>query len=94
MKTLYEIVQEVKQNKKPDYDDIRYALLAYVSMFNIEHSQLRRELSRTSPISEFSRATALSNSFDMYKGALERHPKEWLGWSSDPENPEYAKMFE
>lgn len=94
MKTLYEIIQDVKQNKKPEYDDIRYALLAYVSMSNIGHTQLRQELSRTSPLPEFSRATALSNSFDMYKGALNKHPKEWLGWHNDPENPEYAKMFE
>ena len=29
MRTLYEIVEDVRDNKKPDYEEIRYALLVY-----------------------------------------------------------------
>lgn len=92
MRNLGQIVEDVKDGKKPDYEELRYALLAYVSMFNIEHRQLREELLRDKPQPQFLRDMKLKNSFDMYKGALNKSPKEWLGWANDPDNPEYQRM--
>lgn len=93
MRTLSAIVEEVKSGGKPDYEELRYSLLAYVSMFNIEHRQLREELMRDKPLPQFLRAMKVDNSFNMYKGALNRDPKEWLGWQNDPDNPEYQKLI-
>jgi len=83
----------VKIGGKPEYDELRYALLAYVSMFNIEHRQLRDELSNENPQPKFIRDIKLKNSFDMYKGALSKSPKDWLGWNNDPDNPDYQKRM-
>lgn len=90
--TLFEIVEVVKDGKKPEYEDLKYALLAYVSMFNIEHRQLHEELMRDKPQPQFLRDMKLKNSFDMYKGVLNKNPKEWLGWDNDPDNPNYQRL--
>ncbi|MEW8985759.1 MAG: hypothetical protein AB2401_01890 [Bacillus sp. (in: firmicutes)] len=79
MRKLGEIVELVKQGEQPEYDELKYALLAYVSMMNIEHRQLREQLLRDKPQPKFIRDVKVKNSFDMYKGALETSPKEWLG---------------
>ncbi|NEZ45571.1 hypothetical protein [Paenibacillus alvei] len=79
MRKLGEIVELIKQGGQPGYDELKYSLLAYVSMMNIEHRQLREELMRDKPQPQFLRDMKLKNSFDMYKGALEASPKEWLG---------------
>ncbi len=92
MRDLIQIVEDVKDGQKPDYEELRFALLAYVSMFNIEHRQLREELMRDKPQPQFIRDMKLKNSFDMYKGALNTDPKGWLGWTNDPDNPTYQKM--
>ncbi|BFH59446.1 hypothetical protein [Paenibacillus azoreducens] len=93
MRNLVEILEEVKHGNKPEYEELLYALLAYASMFNIEHRQLREELMRDKPQPLFLRDMKLKNSFDMYKRALNTDPKDWLGWSNDPENPEYQKIL-
>ncbi|MEC0170847.1 hypothetical protein [Paenibacillus graminis] len=67
-------------------------LLVYSSMLNIEHRQLREELMRDKPQPQFLRDMKLKNSFDMYKGALNKSPKEYLGWNDAPQNPEYQRM--
>lgn len=92
MRTLYEIVESAKDGEKPDYDELLYSLLVYSSMFGLEHRQLREELMRDKPQPQFLRDMKLKNSFDMYKGALNKSPKEYLGWNSDPEKPDYKRM--
>lgn len=84
VRNLIDIVEDVKDGNRPDYEELRYALLVYVSMFNIEHRQLREVLMRE--------GAQPKNSFDMYKSALNKSPKEWLGWANDPENPDYQKL--
>ncbi|MGG0814971.1 hypothetical protein ABE142_20235 [Paenibacillus alvei] len=79
MRKLGDIVELVKHGGKPEYDELKFALLAYVSMMNIEHLQLREQLLRDRPQPKFIREAKVKNSFDMYKGALETSPKEWLG---------------
>ena len=92
MRTLSEIIEMVKCNKRPDYDELKYALLTYVSMMNNDHNQLKRELLSEKRSSAFIRKLEAENSFNMYKTALNKSPKEYLGWNNDPENPEYKKF--
>lgn len=100
MRTLYEIVEDVKDNKKPDYEEIRYALLVYTYLFNKEHRHYRDALLKINSTpahittSEHIRELKAQNSFDMYKTALNTPPKEYLGWNNDPENPDYQKFRE
>ncbi len=84
MRTLFEIIEDVNEGKKPDYEEIRYALLAYQSMFVMDHSCLHEELLREKSSTELT--------FSMFKNALERSPKELVGWNNDPDNPEYQKF--
>ena len=91
MRTLYEIIEDVKDNKKPDYEEIRYALLVYNFLFNMDHRDLRNELMSEKRGSEFIRKIKADNSFNMAKTALNKSPKEYIG-SDDPENPEYQKF--
>ena len=93
MRTLSEIVDDVKAGGKPDYDELRYALLAYVTMYNITHRQLQEELAHENPQPKFLRDLKAKNSFDVFKGALQQSPKEWLGPENDPDNPEYQKRI-
>lgn len=94
METLYEIIENVKDNKRPDYEELRYALLVLDFMFNMDHSNLRKELLSDKKDPEFIREIKAQNSFDMAKGALNKPPKDYLGWDNDPENPEYQKRRE
>jgi hypothetical protein len=91
MRTLYEIIEDVKDNKKPDYEEIRYALLVYNFLFNMDHKNLRDELLSEKRSPEFIRKMKADNSFNMAKTALNKSPKEYIG-SDDPENPEYQKF--
>lgn len=90
MRTLFEIIEDVKDNKKPDYEEIRYALLVYNFMFNMDHRNLRNELLAEERPAKFIRELKAQNSFDMAKKALNKSPKEFIG-SDDPENPEYQR---
>ncbi|WP_195837984.1 hypothetical protein [Tissierella pigra] len=92
MRTLYEIIEDVKDNKKPDYEELRYALLVYNFLFNMDHRVLREVLLSDKEIPKFIKELKAQNSFDMAKSALNKSPKEYLGWNSDPENPDYQKF--
>ena len=94
MRTLYEIVEDAKTNTKPDYDELLYALLVYVSMFNLEHHILREELTREKESNKTFKDMKLKNSFGMYHTALNKSPKEYLGWNNDPENPDYQQFHQ
>lgn len=91
MRSLFEIVESVKDDQPVETDELKYALLAYVSMFNIEHQQLRKELLREKPSPKVIADMKLNNSFEMYNKALNMSPKEWLGHANDPRNAEYQK---
>lgn len=91
MRTLYEIIEDVKDNKKPDYEEIRYALLVYNFLFNMDHRNLREELLKEERPAKFIRELKAQNSFDMAKNALNKSPKDYIG-SDDPENLEYQKF--
>ena len=91
MRTLFEIITDVKDGEKPDYEEIRYALLVYEFMFNMDHRVLQEELLREKDSPGFIKKMRVDNSFDMFKKALGKSPKEYLGPNHDPENTEYQK---
>jgi hypothetical protein len=91
VRILADIVEACKTNQPVDNEELKYALLVYVSMFNIEHAQFQKELSGKGTI-ECLRQIRLESSFKMYHTALNKSPKEYLGWDNDPANPAYQKF--
>lgn len=79
MRTLSEIVDDMIEGKIPSHEECYWALQAYRFMLNMEHRQLREELLRSNRESEEIRKMRAEISFDMYKSALNKSPKEWCG---------------
>ncbi|CDQ41842.1 hypothetical protein [Virgibacillus salexigens] len=79
MRTLYEIAVDMIEGRKPTHNECYYALQVYRNMFNIEHRQHREELLKENRTPEWIRKQKAENSFNMFKGALGKSPKEWLG---------------
>jgi len=94
MRILADIVEDCKCNKRPDYEELRYALLVYSFMLNMDHRVLRECLTSEKEMAPIIKKMRAENSFNMYHTALNKSPKEYLGWNNDPENPEYQKFHE
>lgn len=93
MRNLYEIIEDCKLNGRPDYEELRYGLLVMTGILNLVNSELRKLYVEGEMPSEFIRNMKLeSGVYTMYRTALNNSPKEYLGWNSDPENPEYQKF--
>lgn len=88
MRNLTEIIEAVQSNERPDYEELRYALLALNSISNRAMMD-RRELlfENISPI----KINFMQNDL-FYSQAFSSQPKDWLGWSKDPENPDYQRQ--
>lgn len=91
MRTLNEIIDDAKNGNIPSHEECYYALLTYEAMFNMDHHELLHTLLSEKDSPEFIRKMKADNSFKMFKNALNKSPKEWLGWDNDPTNPEYQK---
>lgn len=92
MRNLSDIIEDCKTNGKPNYNELRYSVLVLTSILNMDHNNLREELLREKETPKFIRELKAKNSFDMYHTALNKSPKEYLGWNYDPKNPEYQKF--
>lgn len=92
MRNLSEIIEDCKLNGRPDYDELRYSVLVLTWLLNGDHRRLREALLLDKIKPEFIRKMEADNSFRAYQSALNKSPKEYLGWEHDPENPEYQKF--
>jgi hypothetical protein len=92
MRILADIVEDCKCNKRPDYEELRYALLVYSFMLNMDHRNLIECLTSEKETPLFIKKLKAENSQKMYHDALNKSPKEYLGWNNDPENPEYQRF--
>jgi hypothetical protein len=93
MKTLSEIIEDVKLNKRPDYEDLRYSLLVMTGVLNMVNHELVELYVKGIMPNEFIRKLKLDGICKMYGTALNKPPKEYLGWNGDPENPEYQRFY-
>lgn len=89
MKNLVDIIDDTKDNKKPDYEELRYAVLALTALLNLDHIDLKTIEKDTS---DLILNLKKKNSQERFHVALNMSPKEWIGWGDDPENPEYQKF--
>jgi hypothetical protein len=95
MKKLIDIIEAVKNNEKPDYDELRYAVLALSALNTFDSMAIGKlaegEREKKKPFLTYSAEWQLKELFRRNKAAFGKSPKEWLGWNNDPENPEYQK---
>lgn len=96
MKKLIDIIEAVKSNKRPDYEELRYAILALSALHTFEHRAISKlaegERKKTRPFLVYSAEWQFKESFRRNKSAFNKSPKEWMGWSNDPENPDYQRL--
>ena len=93
MRDLAGIIEACKLNEKPSVDELRYAVIALASLTNMAVSALTKiyenEILSDSPLSNKIRVENVRRAYGI---ALNKSPKEWLGWENDPENPEYQRF--
>ena len=94
MRNLSEIIEAVKTDQEVTEEELRYGLLAISSLLSFDHRQLREELTKEPRSAKVFRDLKAEDSFNRYRNALNKSPKEWLGWGYDPKNPEYQKFHE
>lgn len=93
MRNLSEIIEDCKTNGTPDYEELRYSVLVMTSVLNMVNSELIKLYVTGEMPKEFIRKMKLEGgTCTMYRTALNKSPKEYLGWNNDPENPEYQKF--
>lgn len=93
MRNLADIIEDCKLNNKPDYEELRYSVLIMTGILNLVNSELVKMYVEGNMPSEFIRKMKLEGgTCTMYHKALNKSPKEYLGWDNDPENPEYQKF--
>lgn len=91
VRTLFEIIDEAKGGGRPEYDELRYALVALDALHNFD----TRELMRLGAMYRDGKKFCITldpwrsyeESFKRIKAALGKSPKEWLGPNNDPDSP-------
>lgn len=93
MKTLSEIVNAVRDGERPDYEDLRYAICAMdaLAVFNRSAFMKLAEAERggRKPFMTSSAQWQWEEHFRREQAALNKPPKEYVGWNNDPDNPEF-----
>lgn len=89
MRTLLEIIDSAKDGQMPSHEECYYAMLALSALHYFDHhalSELDKDHRQAWWIN-----LQINESFGRFKNALDKSPKDWIGWNEDPANPEYQK---
>lgn len=92
-KTLAEIIESVRDGGRPDYDDLRYAICAMEAIATFDRMAFMRlaeaEKAGKKPFMTTSAQWQFEESFNRAKRAMDKPPKQYVGWNNDPDNPEF-----
>lgn len=92
MKTLGQIIDDVKDGAKPDYEDLRYAVIALDALrhfnWNSLHTLATREKAGKYRADLFGLQHAVEERFNQQKAAFAVPPKQYVGTSHDPDTEE------
>lgn len=95
MKTLDEIIEEVKDGFKPDYEDLRYALLAVCALYHFDSNAIRKLYQREQEGKYrpelFGLEWEAKESHRRLQTAFRLPPKQYVGKSHDPDTEECQK---
>lgn len=83
---MLEIIEAAKDNRETEKEELLYALLALDALGTMDNLALLHMSDRSPQVER-----ALERSFERSKAALNKSPKEWVGWNNDPRNPEYQQ---
>lgn len=94
MKTLGEIITDVKDGKKPDYEDLRYAVLAlsHLHMFYVQ--DLLKIHKKTKVDEPFGIKWLTEESFNRSQKVMSTSPRDFVGKEYDPDSSQYQKRRE
>jgi len=92
MKTLREIIEAVKDGKKPEYDELRYALLALSFLHSLDSQYILKVYQKSTDDKPFGLKFLAEESFNRSKRAYAIPPKEYVGDNWNPDNPDYQKQ--
>lgn len=92
MMKLREIIELAKDGGKPEYADLLYAVLALSALHAFDRQDMLKVYSETDDKKMFGLKWRAEESFKRSKKAMEVSPKDYVGWSHDPNNPEYQKQ--
>lgn len=96
MKTLSEIIDETKDGGRPEYDDLRYALVAMCALHHFAFESLRK-LAQQEREGKYKPALFgldwhARERFNQFKAALNVPPKQYVGPQHDPDTEECQKF--
>ena len=90
---LLDIIEAVKSNEPVDTENMIYTILALDSLLFFETQSIRTlangRRQNEKPGFIYDPLYQEKQSFRRIKNAIEKDPKEWLGWNNDPKNPDY-----
>lgn len=96
MKTLSQIIDAVQAGEKPDYDDLRYTVVALSFlrtrdfMAIMDLAKAKRENKK--PFMKWDPEWVAEERFKVFKAAMAMPPIQYVGDSHDPDNPECQKF--
>jgi hypothetical protein len=94
MKTLGEVIDEVKDGGRPDYEDLRYTVVALSALHTFSFKTIL-DLAAKEKAGKYRPAFGLQfyaeERFKSFKAALAMPPKEYVGPSYDPDGEEAKK---
>lgn len=90
MRTLYEIIDSAKAGEMPTHEECYWAMLVFHFLENMDNIDLVRLSSREHKSDKpvLGVTWFAEESCRRVKTALEKDPKEFIGWNNDPANPE------
>lgn len=96
LSTLGQIIEDVHDGGRPDYDDLRYALVAMTALRGFDNRALlalaRAKRENQKPIITRDPEYQARESHERYRRALEKPPKEYVGPEHDPDTEECQRM--
>lgn len=92
MRTLLEIIEAARDGKEIGMEEATYALLALDALWGLERGSLLYICRNMSgPAAASLAGHEMSETLKRARTALNKDPKEWVGWNNDPKNPEYQE---
>jgi len=96
MKTLLEIIENIKDNQQVGYEDLKYSVLVLDALLYFE-KKVARDLAKAkrenkNAILIYNPEWQETESFNRNKRAFSVSPKLYVGENNDPNNPEYQKF--
>lgn len=91
-KTLGEIIESVHEGQRPDYEDLRYAVVALCALRTFDYLALQKlhqaKVENQKPVLTRDPSYAFEESHNRYRRALLIPPKDYCGPSHDPDTEE------